>query len=451
LLNHKLDSKNRKIIVLKTFFERIVQYLSSEACFFHSALLLVTSLVWSRFLVAVALWALAFVALFIRWKYEKAKFSPPQYTSTLKGGAALVVNYFTQLVKKKPENAFWLATIPFFLVLVSGFWSEDFSAWLSRTRIRLPFLILPLAFLNAPPLSKRHFQTVLYVFVAVISANIAVVLVNYALNTKLIVENLGRGQHMPHMKEHITFSIMAAFAVFVGLKLWRDKFFLRFPFERYILGFLCFFLFVGIHIISVRSGILTLYALCVVFFLLEIFKKRRFLQSLFALVLFPVLLWSAYTFVPSLRIRIDYTLWDLDQYKIGNFAQNSDSERILSLKMGYAVFLKQPILGAGAGDMETELAHAYQQNHPNLEVKMPHNAWLMALMGTGAMGLIFFGMSFLGLIFFQKNYQNTLFLLFMAAAFMGHTIDYIVESMFGAVFYTFFISLFLNSFKNRKS
>ena len=75
------------------------------------------------------------------------------------------------------QNRSYVAlSIPFILVLISGLWSEDLHYWLSRVQLRLPFLLLPFAFSQMPPLSKKHFQSLLAFFLIIISVNILFVL-----------------------------------------------------------------------------------------------------------------------------------------------------------------------------------------------------------------------------------------------------------------------------------
>ena len=104
-----------------------------------------------------------------------------------------------------------------------------------------------------PPLSKKQFQSLLFFFVLVISINYLVILTNYAFHFEAITKNLGQGKAMPFLKEHITFSIMAAFAFFIGIELSQDASFLEKKWAKNTLWGLTIFLFIAIHIIAVRT------------------------------------------------------------------------------------------------------------------------------------------------------------------------------------------------------
>ena len=254
-------------------------------CFF-----LIQTLVWSRFLLSVSLWALIILALFEIKKYNsetKLKLhewiveylQPWQWKLAPQSRPTrdfVKTQYFNENLSKKTKDylPYVALSIPFFLVLISGLWSENVGYWLERLRIRIPFLVLPVAFYFFEPLSKRTFYSLLYAFSIIIAFNCLVMIVNYAFHFEEVTYRLGRGKPMPYVKEHITFSIMAVFAFFSSLTLWRERFYLKNPIEtKFLLG-LSIFLFLSIHIISVRTGILTLYICLIINVLIYIFKEK---------------------------------------------------------------------------------------------------------------------------------------------------------------------------------
>ncbi len=334
-------------------------------------------------------------------------------------------------------------TVPFLLVLMSGFWSENSIYWLERLRIKLPFLILPLAFANLPPLSKKQFLTIFYVFLIAFSVLCGRHLVFYAQHFEAVNNGLGQGIPIPTNWNHISFATMAVFALLGGLELWKENFYWTYKNERFLILGLTVFLFIAIHILSVRSAILTLY-ICLFFKLLElIFIKKRWKIGIVSLLILTTIPSIAYRTIPSLRQRIDYAIWDFDQYKHGDLTQKSDSERITSLKMGLAAFQQSPIFGVGYGDIMDEVGQQYAVYFPKLAVREPHSFWLFSLAGTGVVGTLLFLWAFATHWFSEKRYQVTLFSLLHFLILFINTIDFVVEGTYGAVFYAFFVALFL--------
>ena len=60
--------------------------------------------------------------------------------------------------------AFLAITGVFFIYLVSGLYSDDLGYFGDRMRIKLPFIILPFAFVGFPKLSERTYYSLLLFF-----------------------------------------------------------------------------------------------------------------------------------------------------------------------------------------------------------------------------------------------------------------------------------------------
>jgi O-antigen ligase len=413
---------------------------------------LIQTLVWSRFLLSVSLWALIILALIEVKRYNsetKLKLHEwiIEYLQPWQWKGA--PQYFSQNFNQTSRNylPYIALSIPFFLVLISGLWSENLGYWLERLRIRLPFIVLPIAFYFFEPISKRRFYSLLYAFSVVIAVNYLVMLVNYAYHFEEVTYRLGRGKPMPFVKEHITFSIMAVFAFFASWTLWRERFYLKNPIETKFLLSLSIFLFLAIHVISVRTGIVTLYICLILNILIYIFKEKKYLIGTAAFVVLMSFPLVAYRFIPSLQMRVNYALWDFQQYRNGNLVKKSDSERIVSLQMGMAVLKKNPILGVGSGDLMDAVGEEYAQYYPQLEVREPHNGLLFIANSTGILGLLLFSMSFGFHLFYKKRFHHVLYLTLHIVLLASITIDFVIESSFGATFYVLFLCLFFNYFK----
>ncbi|MDZ7879892.1 MAG: O-antigen ligase family protein [Saprospiraceae bacterium] len=391
---------------------------------------MVQSLAWSKFTLSISLWGLAVVSIF-KFQISNFKlqtlFSPSQYFSHFWRNKSLVV-----------------LTIPFLLVLISGLWSENMVYWLERMRIKLPFLILPFAFANLPPLSKKQFWGVFYVFVVAFSIFCARHLFFYVQHFAEVNRGLGQGIPIPTHWNHISFATMAVFAFLSGLELWKNNFYWRYPKERFFIGGLVVFLFVALHVLSVRSAILSLY-ICVFFQLLElVFNQKRWKIGLLSLTILTIMPYLAYRTIPSLRQRIDYAIWDYGQYKQGDLTLKSDSERITTLKMGVAAFRQSPVWGIGYGDIMDEVSRQYKTYFPQLDVREPHSFWLFSLIGTGIVGTFIFVMAFATHWFHGQLYRIGLFSLLHFLILFTNTIDFVVEGTYGAVFYAFFVAFFVS-------
>lgn len=352
----------------------------------------------------------------------------------------------------KTYKAWLWVSVPFMMVLISGLWSSDIHYLLERLRIKLPFLILPFAFVSMPPLRKKEILTILYFLLVMMCIISWYVLANFIVNFDEIMALLGKGGHLPTPSNHIRFSLTLALTIIGGMALWVERFHLRQPFERYIIGGMTLFLFFFIHILSVRSGILALYLGLSVLAAYYMLIKRKWLLGLVgmaAVLAIPVI---AYQTVPSFKLKVDYAIWDYKQFQQGKGGEYPDSERLISMMTGLKIGQQHPILGVGAGDLKTAMRDQYENELAGkYHFRMPHNQLISIFAGMGSIGLLFFLIAFFFPLFYKKNFQQPLFLAFHAVLFMSLFMENTLENNFGISMYLFFLLIGLNYLSNRKT
>jgi O-antigen ligase len=425
---------------------------------------LVSMVLSAEFVLSVSMIALLLLALF------QLKIEGPSVRLTLR--ESLKENF-----KAYRQYRAWLAvSIPFLIVLVSWGWSGDLDYTLERLRIKLPFLVLPFAFASMPPLRKREVYTILYFLLVIMSIISAYVLVNFIANYDAVMADLGRGGHLPTPSNHIRFSLMLALTILGGIALWvdnfsfkndnhehpgppiprsRDKF--RNPQSRgvgtssLIRNLLTLFLFAFIHVLSVRSGLVSLYIALLALGAWFVLVKKRYLLGLVGIAGVVALPMVAYFAVPSFKAKVDYARWDYLQFKQGIGSDYPDSERFASMKVGIDIGREHPLLGIGAGDLEQEVKRRYETGLAgNYKLKMPHNQLVTIFAGTGLVGLAVFMVAFFFPLFYRKNWRNPLFLALHAVIFSSFFVENTIENNFGVSLYLFFLLVGLNFLSNNR-
>ena len=345
----------------------------------------------------------------------------------------------------KLQRIWWVISIPFFLVLLTGIYSSDWDYLLERLRIKLPFLVLPFAFLSMPKLKKKECYAIFYFLLIIMSAVCVHVGMNYLADYDRINDIIGRGQPMPTPSNHIRFSLTLAMTIIGGLALMRDKFYFSSPSEKWLIRVLTLFLFVFIHVLSVRSGILALYLGLFVVGIHHAFATRRYWLAFAVAGALVALPFMAYHTIPSFQEKINYARWDFLQYQQDQGGQYSDSERITSLKVGWEIAQENLIFGIGAGDLKSAVKELYATKYAGqYSYRMPHNQFLSILGGTGVLGLLLFLSAFLYPLFYKKNYSNALFLALHAIIFMSFMMENTIENNFGISLYLFFLLIGVN-------
>jgi O-antigen ligase len=345
------------------------------------------------------------------------------------------------------------AVVPLFLIIVmlSIFWSSELPYWIEKTRIRLPFLVIPLAFAWLPTITKRHYQSVFYGMLILISIVSLGVLINYSLDYEAITSSLLHGKNIPVPMNHIRFSLLMSFAIVAGFILYAENFTWKYAWERKFIVGLSIFLIVAIHILSVRSGIVALYG--TLFFLgfrFYIILKKQYLKGIFVGSLFILLPFAAYFLMPSLQNKVDYAIRDYQHFIKGDGADFSDAERLESIFVGIEIGNQAPLLGCGYGDLWKEIQATYARRFPREdELKLPHNQFVVIYAGLGVLGLSMFVFIFLFPLFYQKNYQDWYFLALHLIVFFSFLVEPTMETQVGTAIYSFFLGLGLNFTKTR--
>lgn len=403
---------------------------------FGCSLLLMAGLIFSPFLISVSMWLLAACAL---WQAHcTLKTTNPDST-----WFQAVLFSLRNFIRQPVYTGFLMLLL---VTVFSGLWSADLGYWGVRTRVRIPLFILPWTFANLPALSLRLRHALLYCLVWILVLTCIGIGINFLWNFKEIIFDLSEGRPMPVPRSgHIRFSLIAVTGILSGGYLWVEQFYWRYRWERWALGGAVVFLFVFLHILSARSGLVALYVSLAFTVARFLWRTRRWglgLTALLTLMLMPLI---AVKTIPSLRERMAYMLWDWQQYANNTGENYSDSARFVSLEIGLRMFAENPWIGVGAGDLPAETARLTQAYFPNynLDPKLPHNQLIYIMATTGLFGLI---ISLWGMLYpvFQDRYRRFyLFAAFQVVIFVSFLVEYTLETSIGLCFYLFYTLWFI--------
>ncbi len=113
----------------------------------------------------------------------------------------------------------------FILPLISGIWSEDKKEWLNILRIKLPLLVLPLAFASPFIFSPKQWQALAFIFIALITAGTVWSMFHYVPDMAAVNEGYLRAKTMitPLEDDHVRFSWLISMAVLFTAWLWWQQ------------------------------------------------------------------------------------------------------------------------------------------------------------------------------------------------------------------------------------
>jgi O-antigen ligase len=436
----------KHIILLKIIFSNKLNTLADRQAFtVFFACLLVVSMMVSPFLLSISMWGFVAVAL---WESAVVcrRLGVVHNFRSLPAWWKILAWSFQNLFRKPPLALFLLLLI---VPALSFFWSGDQVYWLDRTVKRLPFLVLPWAFANLPVLTGRQLRLVLYALVGALTIICLGAAVNFALHFDDALAGIGRGDPIPVPRSHIRFSLILAAGIVAGGWLWLEGFYWRRRWERRVLGAALVFLFLFIHILSVRSGIVGLYVVLLFSLGWYVWRTRRWGIGLIALIILLLVPAVAMETMPSFRMRVHYMIWDWQQYRQNSGNTYSDAERMISLRVGWQLWQEHPWFGIGAGDLPTEVQRVVDAQYPQYSdaPKLPHNQFLYILTGTGVFGLTLSLIAFFGPIAVRRYRQYYLFAAFQILIFTSFLVEYTIETAIGVAFYLFYTLWFMKMAK----
>lgn len=349
---------------------------------------------------------------------------------------------FKLFFQDKVLVALWLI---FFLYLISGINStEDKAFFLERIRLKLPFLALPVAFtVFKNNISKRQFQLLLYFFFIMVLLTAIVVTCQYLLHYETINDLYEEGRVMSTPFNHVRYSLMVAFAIFIGYYLFRQQFRLYYSWERWFIAAATIFLIFFIHLLAVRSGLVAFY-LCVIYLIFHfVFRYRQLKTAMLLSTIILLLPVTAYMMLPSINAKVNYMKYDLEQLLLFKNASGlSDGGRILSIKEGMELFRENLWTGVGVGDLKQDMRQKLDDapEHPR-DYLLPHNQFVFVAAGTGLLGLLFFCFAIFLPLFDTRNLSNVLFVCFHIIILSSFFTEATIEEQMGTAFYLIFLLL----------
>jgi len=347
------------------------------------------------------------------------------------------------------DKAFSGLILVFIAILFSGINSENLDQWLLQVKLKLPFLILPIAFYVLRPWIDRSFHKWVHLaFIAIAFISTFDVIVTFLLDRASITASIGKGKSIPTPLDHIHYSIMMAYAtVSAAILAISEK---RKSFQWLLFG-MTFYLFGFMHFLSVRTGLVLSYAGIGLTLLWFMTTHKKYLIGLGIMAFLIAVPFVAYQTVEPFQRKIGYMMWDLKQYQKGKGNSYSDSERLMSYAISFDLIKESPLVGHGIGDLGQIMTAKHLEKYGEKEKYIyPHNQYLYILCCLGLIGALVFFYGLLTPILHAKQHN-----IFLISIFILMLISFLVENTIQRAvitgFFLFFILLNLSagSFKGQ--
>ena len=337
----------------------------------------------------------------------------------------------------------------FLLYLLQGFNTDaaNMGDYSKGVVMQLPFLALPLGFWLLPALPSRYLRWLWLLLIGMSVLAAAGATVNYLLHAREINESYLHSKVMPTEPDHIRFSLIITLAIAAGaLLLAHDA--VQLVWRPWLIGAISV-LALFLHLLAVRSGEMTFYALGGLAILWLVLRKRQWTQAgtlAAVLVLLPVLSFVAF---PTFRNKVYNTQEDVGKVKQSTSAEGKNfsiAARVYSYKAALAVWQDNKLLGVGKPYLAGEMAIRYAELYPEMEAKFyiqPHNQYLYNLAAYGALGLLVFCIGLFYPAWWARRKHAPLLLAQYVSIALSFLVEYTLETQIGLAFVVFFLLLAL--------
>lgn len=324
------------------------------------------------------------------------------------------------------------------VIILSGINSDDIGKWQEQVRLKLPFLILPIAFYILKPIDKITHRWIHLGLIGIVSISSFQVIGNFLLDYEAISEGINRGKSIPTPIDHIHYSIILAYATvscFVISILESTK---RWKIITFLVGL---YLFAFCHFLSVRSGLALCYAGIGFLLLWYVIAHKKYLVGVSVAALLVLLPFVAYHTIDPFHKKVQYMMWDIEQYQKGKGNNYSDSERLMSYEIALDLISDAPIFGHGIGDLRPIITQKHKEKYGDKEKYIyPHNQYLYILTAIGIIGAVFFFFGLLCPLIFAER-RNIFLVLIFAMLLLSFLVENTIQRAVITAFFLFFILL----------
>ncbi len=311
------------------------------------------------------------------------------------------------------KDKWWLMGVAWVAMFaISWFWSENKGDWETRFQLKLPFLILPLAFNFLPRFSAKQLQWFILV-VAVMLTGSAFYSMSFLVRDSAhyiaeykqshILPTLPKGDHI---SASMGVSVFIISAIYI-LPRMPDRW------VKWVVSICLVILVVHLHVLAVKCGLISFY-LFVIGWSIYVLVSRRKIVGLAILLALPVVFYLVDRLVPTLHERVAYTVFSYYMFKAGDHSgKYGDNSRLMSYELSTQLIKKHPWLGVGAGDIKDQMDSLYAKVYPDVQQVdrlYPHNQFLVNAVGCGIPAmLIFVFWYFMPLARLKRNRQSFFF------------------------------------------
>ncbi len=343
------------------------------------------------------------------------------------------------------RDKWWLLGIGWVLCYaISFFWTDNTENWNVGLQVKLPFLLLPLAFAYTPRFTPKQMQILTLGMGIILLAGVEYSL-SFLIKDREYYLHGYKFSHIlptPARNDHVSFSLGLVMYIIWAIYSWK---FLETKLMKGFVTAIVLIIMTYLHVLAAKSGIVALYLFLVAWGIYVAFGRRK-LFGIIIIIAIPSFLIFAVNYIPTFIERkgyIDYTYQMLIQGdRSGNYG---DIGRLMSYKLAADIIKDKPLTGAGSGDILDEMKKGYDTYYPQVLERdrlVPHNQFLIVGVAAGIPAIVIFTLwVFAPLTWLRRNRQSFFFFAIWMVFMLHLLIDTALEVQMGVYINVFFLLL----------
>ena len=344
------------------------------------------------------------------------------------------------------KHKWWLLGMAWVAIYaLTWFWSEDKGNWGTRLEVKLPILLLPLAFPLTPGFTPRQITLLTMGMGAFLlgGAGYSIFFLIRDYDFYMKEYSVSHMLRTPAHSDYLRFSLTITLFIIWCFQQWP---LLTGSAARWFTALCVLLLTVYIHILASKSGLVSFYLFIACWSLYFTISSRKVVGLLIILAI-PVALNFAADHITTLGERkgqILQTIYSFEHNdKSGNYG---DLARLISYEIAIKLIQQRPVQGYGSGDLLTTMNTGYDQWYPQVEGRnrlVPHNEFLTVALGCGVPAMLIFCIwVFAPLSRLRRNRQSFFFFAVWLILLVQLMIEPVLEIQYGVFVYILFLLLF---------
>lgn len=357
-----------------------------------------------------------------------------------------IKNWEKDLKNLLKNRLFLSTTIIAIFYILSILVSSNVEYFFISVKGKLVYLFIPITFYCITIYEKeKNYGKIIFGILSTIQALFAI---NYWLQNKVDTEQLySVGKVLPVIKiQHVQIAVLISFSIIMLMSILFTK---SKNWIKIGVIILIIFLFIFLHLFAVRTGLVLVYTMSILFCGLKFIQLKWYKIFIIICVVLVSSLIIFYQNSTNFKNKINYMKYDLMQFKNNNNNAYlySDSRRLNSIKVGLEIANKYPFVGCGIGDIKDECAKIYKEKY-NIENEtfyyLPHSQYVYFLSCFGYFfGLILIIFFCYPVIYFIKQKDYLLTTLYTGLIIFGIW-DAFLGTLFGNSIYLLLIGISLS-------